>query len=83
MSTAASSIDIAAPSGCFPLAVRVGMISPDCGGIRDLHDLCGRLHFLYRQKFVGSDAEGSARVPVFTTICLLSSSLTIHMAVMR
>ena len=54
---------------------------PDRGGSGHLHDIRRGLHFLHRKKFERADARQVLEIPIITTICLLSSSLTIHFGV--
>ena len=57
-------------------------VLPDRGRVGDLHDFRGGLPFLHRQEPHRADAPNDVlSVPIFFTICLLSSSLTIHFAV--
>ena len=54
---------------------------PDCGGVGDLHHLCRRLHLLSGQEHQRAEPHDVLELPIFGTICLLSSSLTVYFAV--
>src|SRR5271169_5656631 len=58
-----------------------GNVLPDWRRVRNLHNFRGRLHFLHREECGGPDSQDVLELPIFSTICLLSSSLTIHLAV--
>jgi len=55
-------------------------VCSDRGGGGDLHHLRGGLPLLYRKSLRGPLPKDVLRVPILYTICLLSSSLTIHAA---
>jgi len=53
---------------------------PHIGRVRHLHDFRCRLSFLCRKKSLRTDSREVLETPIFYTICLLSSSLTVHFA---
>ena len=58
-----------------------GNVRPDCGGVCDIHDLPDCLYFYIGKSLAGPQPRDVLHVPIVPTICLLSSSLTIHFAV--